>query len=391
MTESGNPGEQGGQQGPPQNWQPAPQPQNWQPAPPPGDGDDDAEKTVPPGGNQPPAAQEAPAAQPPAPPTAPPGYPQPSYPPPPGQPAYGAPQGYGPPPQGYGAPQGYGPPPQGSQGYGPPPQGYGPPPQGYGAPQGYGPPPGYPPPSAPAAPGAGDDADAATQALPELGDRPASGGGLSFSKSPDASADQPTTALGGPVPPSPYAGPGASGFGQPGYPQGYGQPGEPSGYQPTQVFPGGLGQDQPQYGQPAVGYPQGYGQQQYGAPAGYGQPPGYTQQPGYGPPGGYGQPPAKKSRKGLLISLIALVVVVVALAVVSVVAKVPSSWYPKKLSHTAVENYIEHTLGASNVVCNGGSNFTMKHDNDSFSCSAANGQKFTVTIQNKDNGTYVVH
>jgi hypothetical protein len=62
----------------------------------------------------------------------------------------------------------------------------------------------------------------------------------------------------------------------------------------------------------------------------------------------------------------------------------------KKLSHTAVENFISSKLGASSVNCNGGKDFTMKHDGDTFTCSASGGKSFTVTIENKDKGNYVV-
>src|SRR3954465_13641775 len=141
-------------------------------------------------------------------------------------------------------------------------------------------------------------------------------------------------------------------------PPGYGQPGQPG------------------YGQPGYGQP-GYGQSGYGQP-GYGQ-------PGYGQPG-YGQPPAKKSRKGLIISLIALVVVAAA-AVVVVLLVMKGD---KKLSHTAVETYITNQLGASNVVCNGGNDFSMTSNGDSFTCTAAGGKTYQVTIVNKDPGSYLV-
>jgi hypothetical protein len=62
----------------------------------------------------------------------------------------------------------------------------------------------------------------------------------------------------------------------------------------------------------------------------------------------------------------------------------------KKLSHTAVQNYIEKTLGASNVQCNGGKDFTMKNNGDSFTCTAAGGKTYKVTIENKDDGKYLV-
>jgi hypothetical protein len=232
--------------------------------------------------------------------------------------------------------------------------------------------------------------------LPSVpGETPSGFGGPS---APAPTPDQPTTTFG--PPPTPYGAPGQQPFGQPGYGQpGYGQgyaapPQGEQGHQPTQVFGSGFGQEQ-QYGQQPSGYgptgysQPGYGQPAYGAPSGYGQPPGYPQQPGYGVPS-YGQPPeAKKSKKGLLISLVAVIVIVGVLAIVSVAAKVPSSWYPKKLSHTAVENYIHNNLNASNVRCNGGSDFTMKNKGDSFTCTAAGGKTFKVTITNTD-GHYLV-
>ncbi len=62
----------------------------------------------------------------------------------------------------------------------------------------------------------------------------------------------------------------------------------------------------------------------------------------------------------------------------------------KKLSHTAVERFITSKLGATGVQCNGGKDFTMKKNGDTFTCSAAGGKSFTVTIQNKDKGNYQV-
>jgi hypothetical protein len=143
------------------------------------------------------------------------------------------------------------------------------------------------------------------------------------------------------------------------------------------------------YGEPP------YGQSPYGG-TGYGQhayaQPGYTQQPGYG--ADYvQQPPAKKSKKGLWISLLALVVIVGVLGLISVVAKVPSSLYPKDLSHSAVERYIEGSSQLGNptdVRCNGGKNFRLKNNGDSFTCTATGGRSFKVTITNKDKGNYVV-
>jgi hypothetical protein len=235
----------------------------------------------------------------------------------------------------------------------------------------------------------------------------------SFAKAQAPSPDQPTTTFGAPPGAPAYGAPGQEPYGQPGYGQpGYGQPGygqygysqsgygqsgypapgygpqqgDQQGYQPTQQFGGGFGQEQqyaPGYGQP------GYGQPSYGAPPGYGQPLGYPQQ-GYGAPA-YGAPAGRKrSKKGLLISLAAVIVVVGVLAIISVAAKVPSSWYPKKLSHTAVERYITTHMHATNVTCNGGSDFTMKTNGASFTCSAAGGQTFKVTITDKKNGVYLV-
>ncbi len=62
----------------------------------------------------------------------------------------------------------------------------------------------------------------------------------------------------------------------------------------------------------------------------------------------------------------------------------------KKLSHTAVEDYITKNLGATNVKCNDGDDFEMKKNGSSFTCSADGGKTFTVTIKNKDDGSYVV-
>ena len=152
-----------------------------------------------------------------------------------------------------------------------------------------------------------------------------------------------------------------------------------------------------QYGQPHYGHPQ-YGQQAYGQPQygqqAYGQPqygtPGYGQ-PGYGAgyPSSYQPaPPERKSRRGLWLGLLALIVVVaVALVLVFVVIK---PFGNKKLSHTAVEHFIEQHLGASHVVCNGGKDFPMTADNATFTCTAGSGQRFTVTIDNKNTGAYTV-
>jgi len=91
--------------------------------------------------------------------------------------------------------------------------------------------------------------------------------------------------------------------------------------------------------------------------------------------------------------LAALVVIVGALALVSVLAKVPSSWYPRKLSHSAVEKYIDGNskLGSpTDVKCNDGKDFTLKNDGDKFQCTASAGKSFTVTITDAGKADYQV-
>jgi hypothetical protein len=396
MSDSGNPGQGSGEQGG-QPWPPQPPPQNW-PAPPhtdEADGEQAAELEA--------QAQPADPGEPPA-----------------GQ----SPETSGQAPQTSGQAQ-----------YGPPPP-Y-PAQQGYVPPQGYDPPPSYATPP--------QDGDANTQVLPaQSGSAP-----MSFEKSeadpvvqaPAPTPDQPTTTFGPPAdqattaypPAAPgYGTPGQAPYGPPGYPSSYGggyppATGDQQGYQPTQVFGSGYGQEQygqqpagygqpgyPQQGYPPQGYAQpgygqpGYGQQGYAQPYGqqgyaqqpygqqgygYGQPTGYTQQPGYGQ-AGYDQQTEtpKKSRKGVTLAIVAVAIIVIAgvLVVGSIAAKVPSSWYTKKLSHTAVENYIANKLHASGVQCNGGKDFEMKHDGDTFTCTAQDGKTFTVTVENKDNGDYLV-
>jgi hypothetical protein len=217
--------------------------------------------------------------------------------------------------------------------------------------------------------------------------------------------DQPPHDPDQPPPPPGYGqqpGYGQPGYGQPGYGQpGYGQPGygQP-GAQPTQAF-GGYGQPQgAQAGYEPAGYgaSAAYGQQSgYAAPGyeqpaygqqGYGQPAGYTQQPGYG----QGEP-AKRSKKGLIISLVAIVAVLGLVVLIGVLTKTPKSVFgEKKLSHTAVEKFItsDPRLGGTNVKCNGGNDFTMNKNGDSFTCTADGGKSYTVTIENKDNGKYEV-
>jgi hypothetical protein len=199
-------------------------------------------------------------------------------------------------------------------------------------------------------------------------------------------------------------------YGQPQYgqQQGYGQ-GSPDYGQPGYGQPGYTQQYGPGYGaqpgQPGYGQQQQYGQQQYGqqgyAPSG--QQYGYGQSPGYGAPsygyGGYGQQqgygpgypgasePPRKSRKGLVTGLIvAAVVVVVAAAVLITGLVAPGFFVTKKLSHSAVEQYIERQAGVSNVTCNNGNNITIKKGG-TFTCVAGDGSRYTVTMTD-DKGGY---
>ncbi|NEK57289.1 collagen-like protein [Geodermatophilus sabuli] len=124
--------------------------------------------------------------------------------------------------------------------------------------------------------------------------------------------------------------PGQGGWGQPQGQGGWGQPPEGQGAAPGQPpgqygQPGQFGQPGP-YGQPGqpgqYGQPGPYGQPgQYGPPGQYGQPGSYGQPGQYGQPGPYGQPgqgPAR-SKRGLVIGLVAGLVALIALAVVLVV------------------------------------------------------------------------
>ena len=95
-------------------------------------------------------------------------------------------------------------------------------------------------------------------------------------------------------PGGPYGPPGQQ-YGRPEQ-GGYGGPGQQSGQQYGLPVPGGYGQPGEQYGPP------------YGAPPGYGQQPGPDGQP-------FGAAP-KKSRTGLILSLVILAVVLVAAAIV---------------------------------------------------------------------------
>lgn len=168
---------------------------------------------------------------------------------------------------------------------------------------------------------------------------------------------------------------GQSGYGQPGYGQsGYGQ----SGYGQPGYSPAAYGQAG--YGQPGYGQT-GYGQTGYGQP-GYG-PPGYP--PAVGPAGAAGPTEPKKNRHGLLWSLAAVVVIIAVLVVLSVTLKVPSSLYPEKLSHTAVESFIEDHYGASDVTCNDGKDVPIEKGK-TFTCTGADNARFTVTLTDDEGG-----
>lgn len=63
----------------------------------------------------------------------------------------------------------------------------------------------------------------------------------------------------------------------------------------------------------------------------------------------------------------------------------------KKLSHTAVEQYIERQFSVAGVDCNFGEDFTMERDGETFTCSSDDFTRdFTVTVTNKETGAYVV-
>jgi len=262
-----------------------------------------------------------------------------AWPPPAEQPPqYGPPPGYQQPPAQYAPPQ---------QPYSPPP--YSPPPEQPPSPPADEPPADEAPPAEPATEEPAEqeqrDDDTSTQFIPALPADPAA--------TPDAGQH---TAVYPTVPPAPtgqqsaYGQPPQQAYGQPQQPA-YGQPEQPAYGQPQQQAYG----EQQAYGQPqqpAYGAPAAYGEQQpYGAPA-YGQQP--YGAPDYGPgpvqPGG----PARKKGKGLLYTVIGLLVLIAVLVVVSFVAKIPTSLYPKKLSHSAVEKYVGTNFSASGVTCNGG-------------------------------------
>jgi hypothetical protein len=58
----------------------------------------------------------------------------------------------------------------------------------------------------------------------------------------------------------------------------------------------------------------------------------------------------------------------------------------KKLSHSAVEQYIERQQGVSNVTCNDGNNIPIKKGR-TFTCVAGDGARYTVTMTD-DKGGY---
>jgi hypothetical protein len=236
------------------------------------------------------------------------------------------------------------------------------------------------------------------QGCPDRGQQQPDGAGHPAAPAPSSAAQPPA-----PQPPAPpYGQPAASPYGspsgpvyqqapgqswnQPGYPQqGFATPSYPQpGYPPP-------GYEQPGY--PPPGYPpSGYPQQSYGQPGyaqqSYGQP-GYAQQ-SYGQPGyaqqSYPQPgtpePPKKKGKGVTLSLLGLVAVLVAGAVVAVLMLTRQTY----LDHSAVESYIATNFQASGVTCNGGSNIKVQKGK-TFTCTAANNARFTVTM-NDDKGSY---
>ncbi len=168
---------------------------------------------------------------------------------------------------------------------------------------------------------------------------------------------------------------GQSGYGQ----QGYGQPGAPQDY--------GQGYGQQGYGQPAA--PQGYGQSGYGQPAapqGYGQS-GYGQGYGQGYAAAPAATPSGAKGRGKLYLVIAAVLVVLLVAAGLVYFLFLRS---KSLSHTAVEKAIEKNKGISDVKCNDGKNFDLDKNGATFTCKGGTGSTFTVTIINKDDGSYRV-
>lgn len=166
-----------------------------------------------------------------------------------------------------------------------------------------------------------------------------------------------------------------------------------TGYPPADPYPppypnqpgsGGEPGYQGYQGQP--GYPPGY--------PGYQPPPGYAGYPGYQPPPGYPGagypqppvPPARRRRVRLWSALGALALVAIA---VVVLFGSPGVLVTTKLSHTAVEGYIEQHLGGADVVCNDGHDITIAKG-ASVECSGADGAQYRVTITRTAGAHYTV-
>ena len=187
-------------------------------------------------------------------------------------------------------------------------------------------------------------------------------------------------------------------YGQPSQQPAYGQPaqyGQPQYGQPAQPGFGSAEQSTQLYGQSPYA-PSAYGTQQLpGQPPAYGQPGPYGQpqygQPQYGQPAPYGDfqpPPAKKriSKKPSDRSSVSW-----SSPYSSAVASCwPRRCFPKKLSHTAVEQTIETQSADSaqsfskltNVNCNDGKDANVKKG-DSFTCTADGGASVTVTMTSR--------
>lgn len=67
-----------------------------------------------------------------------------------------------------------------------------------------------------------------------------------------------------------------------------------------------------------------------------------------------------------------------------------SSSVPRKLSHVAVERYIEGNSLGTDVKCNNGKDFLMRKNGATFTCRADEAKRFTVTITDKKKGDYSV-
>jgi hypothetical protein len=174
-------------------------------------------------------------------------------------------------------------------------------------------------------------------------------------------------------------------YGQPGQPgQPYGQPAQPGyggqpGYgQPAQ--PGYGGQPGQQYGQPAYGQPAapGYGQPaapQYGAPGQYGTPGQYGAPGQYGP--GYGQP-AKKSRTGLIVGLVALLVLAVGAVLLFVFLGSSTVLDPGAVERDVAAQFQEREGVGIELTCPGDMEVTA---NATYECSGTTAAGEDVTLQ----------